>query len=164
MPVSMPEPTTYRGRVEEMMRDWPVGLAFVVLLVAALVRGSATYAIGRGARSAAARRSGADRPGPTMARAERLVRRVGPPAVSLGFLTVGLQSAINLSAGAMRMPLSRFAPALVVGATLWATVYTTIGFAVIEAALGRGSWWLLGAVVVAVAVVLAGRALRRRAR
>lgn len=147
-----------------MLRDWPVGLAFGVLLLAALLRGSATYAIGRGARSAAARRSGSDEPGPTMARAERLVRRVGPPAGSLGFLTIGLQSAINLSAGAMRMPLSRFAPALVVGALLWATIYTTIGFAVVEAALGRGSWWLLGAVLLVVVVVLGGRTLQRRGR
>lgn len=156
--------TTYPCPVEEIVEGWPFWLAFGLLFVAAVVRGAATYALGRGARSAAARRGPKGEPRPVVSRAESLVRRVGPPAVSLGFLTVGLQTAINLSAGALRMPLTHFGPALAVGAAMWATVYTTVGLAVVEAALGRVSWWwVLGTVLAVVVLVLVGRRLLRRA-
>lgn len=149
-----------------MLESWPFWAAFGFLFLGAVVRGSVTYAIGRGARGAAERRlaKGESRHerGALLAQGERLVRRVGPPAVSLGFLTVGLQTAINLSAGALRMPWTHFGPALVVGATLWATVYTTIGFAVLEAALGGLPWWwALVALGVVAAIVLLSRRLSR---
>ena len=66
---------------------------------------------------------------------------MGPPLVSIGFLTVGVQSAINFSAGLLRMPQRTFQPAVIIGALLWSTLYTTVGFAVIEAAFGHLSWW-----------------------
>lgn len=139
--------------VDELTSDWPVWLAFGFLFLVALLRGTLTFAIGRGIRSAGDRSRAAEQlERPALQRAERFVRRVGPPAVSLGFLTVGFQTAINLSAGLLRMPWTRFLPAVVVGALLWATIYTTIGFAVIDAFLGRLSWWwalaALGAVLV----------------
>ncbi len=150
------------------MRDLVAGLPFWVVLVVfwlgALARGTATYWVGRGVRAGGARSRWAhhlERPG--VARAERLVRRVGPPAVTLGFLTVGLQSAINASSGLLRMPLRRFVPAVVLGALLWAVLYTTVGLTVVDAALGRVPWWWLlvsGAVVVL--VLLGSRWLRRR--
>lgn len=150
--------------MEDLTRDWPVGLTFAFLFVVALLRGSLTFAIGHGLRRAGDSRAGErpDRPG--MVRAEKIVRRAGPPAVSLGFLTVGLQTAINLTAGLLRMPLSRFVPAVVVGALLWATIYTTIGFAVVDAALGRWSWWWITAAALAVLVVVAASRLAGRDR
>lgn len=151
-----------------MLESWPFWLAFGFLFLGAMVRGSVTYAIGRGARTAAERRRAkGDRPGEQgrlLAQGERLVRQIGPPAVSVGFLTVGLQTAINLSAGALRMPWTHFGPALVVGAVLWATIYTTIGFAVLQAALGRVPWWwaLVVAAVVVLIVLLSRRLSRAR--
>ena len=60
------------------------------------------------------------------------------------------------------MPWTHFGPALVVGAILWATVYTTIGFAVLEAALGGLAWWwALVALGVVAAIVLVSRRLSR---
>ena len=49
-----------------------------------------------------------------------MVARWGAPVVTLSFLTVGIQTLVNLAAGVMRMPLRRYIPALTVGAILWA--------------------------------------------
>ena len=61
-------------------------------------------------------------------------------------------------------PARRYLPALVVGAALWATVYTTVGFAVLYAVLGgAGWWWLVVAALVALVAVGTWRARRRAA-
>lgn len=150
--------------MEDLVRGWPQWAVFVALWCGALARGVATYWVGRGVRSGGGRSRWAhhlDRP--VVARAERFVRRVGPPAVTLGFLTVGLQSAINASSGMLRMPPRRFLPAVTLGAGLWALVYATVGLAVIDAVLGRIPWWwLLGALALLVALALLSRRLRRR--
>ena len=89
--------------------------------------------------------------------------RVGAPLVSIGFLTVGVQSAINFSAGVLRMPQRRFQPAVIIGALLWATLYTTVGLAVVDAWLGHVPWWwaLLGVAVVVLLIVVSRRITRR---
>ncbi len=150
--------------MRDLVDGWPVWVVLVVFWLGALARGTATYWVGRGVRAGGARSRWAhhlDRPG--VARAERLVRRVGPPAVTLGFLTVGLQSAINASSGMLRMPLRRFVPAVALGALLWAALYTTVGLTVVDAALGEVSWWwvLVAGALVGV-VLLVTRRLRRR--
>jgi membrane protein DedA with SNARE-associated domain len=149
--------------VEDLVDGWPFWVVLVVLWTGAFLRGSALYWLGRGARAGGARTRWSrhlDRP--IVARAETWVRRIGPPAVTLGFLTVGVQSAINASAGVLRMPLRRFVPAVALGALLWAVLYATVGLAVVDAWLGNLSWWWAAvAVGVLVAVVLVSRRLER---
>ena len=125
--------------MQRILDEWPVWAAFVLFFLGAFVRGAATYGVGRGLRRAGDSRQGLARQldRPTMRRAEQWIGRWGAPVVSLGFLTVGVQTAINATAGLLNMPLRRYVPALVVGALIWATVYVTVGMAVIEAALGR---------------------------
>ncbi len=60
------------------------------------------------------------------------------------------------------MPLSRFAPALVVGGAIWATIYTTVGMSVFYAFLGQLSWGWVGAGLLAVALVVGVTAYSRR--
>ena len=85
--------------------------------------------------------AGADSPvlmaKPRFARMQQMVERWGAPVVALSFLTVGIQTLVNLAAGVMRMPLRRYLPALTVGAILWAFLYATVGFATF-AALAAG--------------------------
>ncbi|MGL5864698.1 MAG: DedA family protein [Dermatophilaceae bacterium] len=147
----------------EVLDGWPVWIVAVVLWVGAFLRGLATYLIGRGLRARGGRSRWAGRlDQPVVIRAEGWVQRFGAPAVSLGFLTVGVQTAVNLAAGLLRMPWRRFLPALVVGAALWSLVYTTVGLALIDAWLGgRSWWWAVGAVLVVVAIVLASRRIER---
>lgn len=56
------------------------------------------------------------------------LNRWGPPVVSVSFLAIGVQTLINLAAGATRMPLRRYLPAVTVGCILWAFLYGTVGF------------------------------------
>lgn len=144
-----------------VLDDWPVAATFAFLWAVATLRGGATYALGRGARGASARTDRASRllARPEVARAERVVGRFGAPAVTLCFLTVGVQTAVNAAAGVLRMPLARYVPALVLGAALWATVYVTVGLAVLSAVWGGHPWLLLVALAVVVLVV---RVVRRR--
>ncbi len=121
------------------MPDWPVVPLFGFLFALACVRGGATYAVGRGVRGAADRRTHLAE-NPKVLRGEVIVRRYGAPAVAVCFLTVGLQTAVLAAAGSLRMPLRRFLPALAIGAVAWATIYVTIGFAVVEAIWGGRAW------------------------
>lgn len=81
--------------------------------------------------------------GPAKRRAEHFMARWGVLAVPLSFLTVGVQSAVNATAGLTRVPLVRYLPAVSVGALLWAVVYATVGLAAIYAAAAlalRSPW------------------------
>ncbi len=153
----------------EWVRQLPLAQGLAVMFVIALLRGNATYWVGRGA-AAGVIRLGRNRPPSERrqrgrARAEALIARWGVLAVPLSFLTVGLQTAVNATAGALRMPLRRYLPAVAVGAVLWAILWFTAGLAVIGAAieLALGSPWLLGAVLL-IALGIGGWLLLRRAR
>ncbi|GAA1699311.1 VTT domain-containing protein [Microcella alkalica] len=107
-----------------------VGLFYVVVLL----RGGATYALGRGVRGGARRtRLKARLETPRFSRAERIVERWGAPVVAASFLTVGFQTLANLAAGALRMPLIAYLPALAVGGFAWALIWGVVGVATYEA-------------------------------
>jgi membrane protein DedA with SNARE-associated domain len=142
--------------------DWPVLPLYAFLVVVAFGRAGATCAVGRAARGVAGQRWQLD--ATWLRRGEDVVRRFGAPAVTLCFLTVGVQTAVNLAAGTLRMPLRRYLPALVVGALLWAGLYLTVGIAVVETFWGSRRPWLLLVVLAAVGLtaVAVRHVLRRR--
>ncbi|GAA1391812.1 DedA family protein [Luteococcus peritonei] len=118
--------------------SWEAPFAAVAgaLFVIVTLRAGATYAIGRLLRRGGEHSRGAQlmhRPG--FVHATERLNRWGAPAVSLSFLTVGLQTMVNLAAGFTRMPLQRYLPALVVGCIAWACIYATAGFIGISAAV-----------------------------
>lgn len=112
-----------------MIEGLPFPLAFGVLFVIVMVRANATYWIGRGVESGAERTRMAKALGsPRFRRAQEVVARWGAPIVTVSFLTVGIQTLVNLAAGVARMPLRRYLPAVVLGSVLWALLYATVGF------------------------------------
>jgi membrane protein DedA with SNARE-associated domain len=122
----------------DFLAGWPYPVAFGTLFVIVLLRAGATYALGRGAHAGAGRTRLARltaRPG--FRRAQRLVERWGAPVVTASFLTVGVQTVVNLAAGLARMPLRRYLPALVVGGLVWAFIYATVS------AAGLAAWRVL---------------------
>jgi membrane protein DedA with SNARE-associated domain len=114
----------------DFWKGWPYPVAVAALLVVVMLRAGATYAIGRAAQEGV-RRSRLARvmSKPRFARMQQAVARWGAPVVIVSFLTVGIQTLVNLAAGVMRMPLRRYIPALIVGSILWAFLYATVGFA-----------------------------------
>ena len=145
--------------------SWPYAATFAFFFAGALARSTVTYWAGRGLRAGGERTRWSrhlDRP--AVVRAERFVRRVGAPAVTLSFLTVGVQTAVIAAAGALRMPMARYLPAAVVGALVWAALYTTVGFAVVEAwVAGSAGPWLALVVALAGLVWAVTVVVRRRA-
>jgi len=157
----------------------PLGIAVVALFLIVLARSHATYWAGRGVTRGAKVVHDSDR-GFTWWRtmiehleqwtstraAQRgldLVRRWGPIAVTLAYLTVGVQTAVFASAGLIKMPYGRFTLASIPGAVAWAVIWATVGFGAVWAGLAlfaRSPLALLG--VVAVVALLVGWAVRRR--
>lgn len=56
-----------------------------------------------------------------------MIERFGAPVVAVSFLTVGLQTVVNLAAGTTGMSARRYVPALILGGSLWALIYSTVG-------------------------------------
>jgi membrane protein DedA with SNARE-associated domain len=146
---------------------FPFWVVYVVAFCIVAARAQATYWLGRGV----ARGLGGTRVAHLLAspRAVAVIDRIhrwGPPAVTLSFLTVGVQTVVNLCAGYLRMPFGRYCVALFFGCLVWAAVWTTIGTAAVYAAI----WlFLLHPAVLAAAVVLVVALVwwllrRRRAR
>jgi len=149
--------------VRETVSDWPFAAVWILFWCVGLARSSTMHWLGRGARSAGDRNHRwTDRE--PVRRAERLVSRFGAPIVTASFVTLGLQSAIQIASGVLRMPWwPRFVPAALIGAAIWATIYTTIGLTVLYAMIGRLDWWwALVAVIAVVTVVVGSRLLSRR--
>ncbi|WP_114559293.1 DedA family protein [Desertihabitans aurantiacus] len=146
---------------------WPFPATAAALFLVALLRAGATHVLGRALRRGAEHSRLArllERPG--YQRAEQLVDRWGAPAVALSFLTVGLQTLVNLASGVTRMSWWRYLPGLVVGAVLWGLLYAGVGFAGFAAfvELWRRSPVLAVGVLVVLAVALALLLVRRRTR
>ena len=121
------------------------------------------YWIGRGVTAGTARtRWSSLLESPMYAHAQSWSARWGVLAVPMSFLTVGVQSFIQISAGVARMPLRRYVVATAAGAIVWAAVYTTIGMAIVTA-------WLTGpigrvVIILAAAALTASIVVRRRRR
>ena len=134
---------------------WQAPFAVVVgaLFVIVMLRANATYWLGR-AITAGAGRSKWRRVLDTRAYAtgSRWLIRWGAPAVALSFLTVGVQTMVNLSAGVVRMPLRRYLPSVAVGSVIWAFMYGTVGFTGFVAA--KRLWSLNPLLTIAGAVLL----------
>jgi membrane protein DedA with SNARE-associated domain len=134
----------------EFTENLPLAAAIAFLFAVAFLRANATYWIGRGVFGGVARtRFSRHVQGPTMQRAERFMARWGVFAVPLSFLTIGIQTAVNLTAGVTRVPLVRYLPAVTVGALIWGVLYATVGLAAFyaAAALAVRSPWAAAAVV-----------------
>ncbi|MFJ4872923.1 DedA family protein [Streptomyces sp. NPDC088757] len=144
-----------------------IALTAAALYVIVLLRAGGTFAVGWLAGAGARRSRLAGRiSSAKFLRAERAIQRWGAPVVAVSFLTVGFQTAANFLAGTLRMPLSRYLPALFVGGAAWALIYATAGIGVLEV-LGRlfAEQTALGvAAVAALLLALCGTVVYRRRR
>ncbi len=147
----------------DRLADLPFWQAFAALWAIVMGRSTATYAVGRGAIAGWSRARGE---AAALARARLWVERLGPVAVALSYLTIGIQTAVHLSAGVVRMPLRRYLPAAVVGSVAWAGLYATAGLAVVQAWLAAesGSWWGVAVLAVLALAGLAAWIVARRRR
>lgn len=153
------------------------------LFVIVLARAQATYWLGRAVTASTRRLRTGRAPahgrwarfatrverwshGPGGRRATALLQRWGPVAVTLSFFTVGIQTAVNATAGLTRMRFVRYLVAMLPGCLAWALIYATVGFAAFygTVALAARSPWALAGGIAAVGVVVAVLVVRRRRR
>ncbi|MDQ8705328.1 VTT domain-containing protein [Streptomyces sp. LHD-70] len=140
------------------------------LYVIVLLRAGGTFAVGWLAGAGARRSRFGERISQSkFQRVESAIQRWGAPVVAVSFLTVGFQTAANFLAGSMRMPLTRYLPALFIGGACWALLYATAGIGILEmvgrmfaehTALGAGA---VAALLLAVGALVVHRRRRRSA-
>ena len=149
----------------ERIHSLPYPWVFLFFWCLAMMRSHTMYWIGRGITAGTARTRWVSLlESPMYARAQAWSARWGVLAVPMSFLTVGLQSVIQISAGVARMPLRRYVAATAAGAIAWAAVYTTIGMAILTAWLtgptGRLICLLILTALVLVVVIRRSRVMR----
>lgn len=146
--------------------DAPVLAVIVALWFIVMARANATYWIGRGIAGGTERSKWYGLLESRHYRtAQRWLDRWGAPAVTVCFLTVGVQTMVNLAAGITRMPLRKYLPAVAVGCVLWAIVYGTVGFIGLIAIVKLweiSPWLVILAGVLLLAVVWVTILARRR--
>ncbi|TRY19730.1 hypothetical protein FOJ82_02265 [Tessaracoccus rhinocerotis] len=162
--------------MEEAFSGFPIGITFILFFLGAMVRGQATYWLGRIITEQSLKRT---RPtsgwskrvhdwlqGDSVGRGAGFIRKFGVAAVPFAYLTVGLQTLIIAAAGVMRISIIAFTIAQVPGALAWATIYTTVGFAVWGAVFGalQGNPVLTALLVLMVVAVIVAIVRRRRRR
>ena len=112
--------------------DWsfPIAVTWLIMFGIIICRAGGTCLLGRLARKGIRRFDRIEKimSGSKYRRAEDTIDRFGAPVVALSFLTVGLQTVVNLAAGTTGMRYRRYVPALAVGGSLWALIYSTVGF------------------------------------
>lgn len=149
----------------ERIHSLPYPWVFLFFWCLAMMRSHTMYWIGRGITAGTARTRWVSLlESPVYARAQAWSARWGVLAVPVSFLTVGIQSVIQLSAGVARMPLRHYVAATAAGAIAWAAVYTTIGMAILTAWLtgptGRLICLLMLTALVLVVVIRRSRVMR----
>lgn len=151
--------------VADFTAHWPFGWIYLFFVAGAASRSQAMYWIGRGATEGAIRtRLSFILESRHMGTARRAVERWGMPIVPLSFLTIGFQSAVQVTAGLLRVKWLRFTLWSVPGWLVWALIYAAGGTVVIWAflELAMHSPWILVGLVVAVATVAVTMLWRRR--
>ncbi|MEE6282391.1 DedA family protein [Georgenia sunbinii] len=166
------------------MPDFLTGLPFWVvfgfLFLGAMLRGQGTYWIGRIATEQTLRRTHPT--GGWQLRAHRAlssqgtqagvaaIRRWGLAIVPIAYLTVGFQTMVMAGAGVLRIAWPLFTLAQLPGAIAWAAIYSTVGFAIWNAALAAAAGSPAGIIALVVlaavvaAVIIRHRRHRRRPR
>ena len=144
----------------------PFWIVYFALFGIVLCRAQATYWIGRGLGAGVTRSRMGERLGPRLDRARRSIDRYGAPVVTLSFCTVGVQTAVNRWAGAMRMRFPRYLAAMVVGCLIWAGLWGVVISGLVGTwwSLFLGSPWLAVGMVLLAAAVVAALVLRSRRR
>ncbi|NLF05029.1 MAG: hypothetical protein GX593_08555 [Actinomycetales bacterium] len=149
--------------------DLPFAGVIAALFGIVFLRTQAFYWLARGVAAGTVKiervREWAESPG--VQRALDRLHRWGAPVVTLSYLTVGFQTAVNVAAGLSRMPFWRYLLAMLPGCIAWAFVWGTVGLGAFYGALAlaAGSPWVMAAAALAVvALAVAAVILVRRRR
>lgn len=164
------------GSLTSFLSDGPFVAVYLFLLMVVFLRAQGTYWLGRWATSLALRHV---KPqdgwrkraidwlnSPAAMQGTSSIHRWGLPIIPFSFLTVGFQTVVNAGAGLLRLAWWKYTLAMIPGCLAWALIYSTIGFAVWEAAIAAaaGSPYGIAGMIAILVVVVATVVIRRRKR
>ena len=141
----------------EWINSQPFVIAVMFLTAVAAVRSQLTYLLGKGIRTGMVRAPWAQRMADDkQPKAVTSLEKWGWPLIPLSFLTVGFQTAVQLTAGLVGWRYLPYTLASIPGWLLWGVVYAAGGLAAFAGilALGRQSWWLVGIAVACLAGII----------
>ena len=149
--------------------DWIEGQPFVVaalfLTAVAGFRSQLTYLLGRGIRAGLVRAAWAQKMASDKERkAVSQLEKWGWPLIPLSFMTVGFQTAVQLTAGLIGWRWLPYTLAAIPGWIAWGIVYAAGGLTVFIgiATLAQKSWWLATLVVLLVTALIVVLVIRKR--
>ena len=161
-----------------MSHSWngsPVAVTFLLLFGIVMLRGQGTYWLARSVTTGALAHTLPSRglrarvhtwlQSRVQGRGTDAIERYGTVVIPIAHVTLGIQTLVLAAAGVLRIGWLRFSIAQAVGGLAWATIYTTIGFAVWNAALAAaaGNPWVL-TIVLALVTLMAAYLTRRQRR
>jgi len=149
----------------EWIQSQPFLIAAGFLTCVVGFRAEGTYWLGRGVRAGVVRASWAQKlASDNEKRVVAKLEKWGWPIIPLSFLTIGFQTAVQLTAGLIGWHWLRYTLAALPGWIAWGCVYAAGGLAAFAGlvALARQGWWLAVLVVAAVAMIVVGIVLVRR--
>ncbi len=158
----------------DFLTGWPFWLVFAFLTLGAMLRGQGIYWLGRIFTVQTLRRTHPTKgwrlrahralSGESAQRGVAAVRKWGVVIVPFAYLTVGFQSMVMAGAGILRINWLLFTLAQLPGAIAWGAIYSTVGFAVWNAALAAaaGSPAGIAVLVLLVVTIVVVIVLRRR--
>ena len=157
----------YNRGMLDWIGDQPFLVAAAFLTAVAGVRSQCTYWLGRGVRAGVVRASWARKL--SQEKAQRVTRRLerwGWPLIPVSFVTIGFQTAVQLTAGLIGWRWLPYTLAAVPGWVVWGCIYAAGGLAAFVGivTLANQSWWLAAIVVLAVAAAVAVVVVVRRRR
>jgi membrane protein DedA with SNARE-associated domain len=154
----------------EWIESQPFIVVALFLTAVAGFRSQLTYLLGRGIRAGLVRAAWAQKLASDKERkAVNQLEKWGWPLIPLSFLTVGFQTAVQLTAGLIGWRWLPYTLSAVPGWILWGVMYAAGGLAAFIGivTLAQKSWWLAALVILLVAgiiVVLIVRKRKRKAR
>lgn len=159
----------------DFLDGYPFWFVFVFLYLVATLRGQGTYWLGRLVTDQTLKRirpkpgwqtaAHAALSGEGSRRGVQAIHRWGLPVIPLCYLTIGFQTMVLAGAGLLRMRWVVFTLVQIPGALAWATIYSTVGFAMWNAALAAAAgspWGIAG--ILAVTALVAWTIWHRRSR
>lgn len=148
----------------------------IVLFFASVARSQTTYWLGRlvpaltakyGKDSPRLRKWDARLNSPKMSGGAAILDRWGIIAIPLSFLTIGIQSVVQMAAGLMKMRWDVYTIASIPGCVVWAMIYGagfSLGWQAVVAAASGNTWakWILGLFALSLVALVIWRTKRSK--
>lgn len=139
----------------DWLQTFPLWQTTIILAILVGLRAQATYWCGKLVQRGLLKTKWAKKISrQSNSRGVKTIQKWGWPIIPLSFLTIGLQTIIQFSAGLIDIKWSRYTLAAIPGYIIWALIYASGGLTLFNSIVtGRISYFILFVIIVIVALV-----------